>query len=147
VTTHPVSYQHEQNKWQIARGGAPIAAEKWPQRVQGCVGLVLKELADPLLLILRNEPKLEVMVRPEAFHSVWAYFPIRRGRPIPRQYKPRVATRLLLVISEKHFAEQSMRQSQRRLRYHFGQVLLYLSNPTARNDCPDAMRERRASCA
>ena len=122
-------------------------ANEWPQSVQDCVRLVLKELADPSLLILRNEPKLEVMVRPEAFHSVWAYFPIRRGRSIPRQYKPKAATRLLLVISEKHFAEQSMRQSERKLRDHFGQVLLYLSNPKARNDCPDAMREWRASCA
>lgn len=121
-------------------------ANEWPQRVQDCVRLVLKELADSSLLILRNEPKLEVMVRPEAFHSVWAYFPIRRATD-PRQYKPKAATRLLLVISEKHFTEQSMRQSERKLRDHFGQVLLYLSNPKARNDCPDALREWRASCA
>ena len=151
-------------------------ASKWPPRIQRCVRRVLNELCAQSILVLRREPRLEVMVRPEAEHSVWAYFPMHPELQTPRQatpkpssmadfrrvlraatdelyrrrlaaqkYKPKPATRVLLVLSEKHFAEQSIRKSEDQLRDHFGHVLLYLRDPKASNDCANAMRTWRAS--
>jgi hypothetical protein len=49
-------------------------AREWPRRIQRSVRRVLGELCAETLPILRNEPKLEVMVRSDAKHSVWANF-------------------------------------------------------------------------
>jgi len=113
--------------------------------VQACVRQVLGELDGSAQLILRREPKLEVMVLPESVHSVWAYFPIHRRRIIARQCKPKSATRVLLVLSEKGFHAQTLRRSMTELRDHIGHTLLYLRSPRARNHCIDAEREWRSS--
>jgi hypothetical protein len=68
--------------------------------VQACVRQVLEELDGTAQLSLRREPRLEVMVLPESGHSVWAYFPVHRGRTIARKCKPKSATRVLLVLSD-----------------------------------------------
>ncbi len=112
-------------------------------RVQGCVGLVLRELSGEALLALRD-PKLEIIVMPEADFSVWAYFPIHRRRTIAQRLRPKPATQVLLVLSETHFVKQALTRSKDELRDHFGHALLYLRNPKARNECADAEREWRA---
>jgi hypothetical protein len=113
--------------------------------VQACVRQVLEELDGTAQLSLRREPKLEVMVLPESGHSVWAYFPIHRRRTIARQCKPKSATRVLLVLSEKRFQAQPPKVSMTELRDHLGHVLLYLRSPMARNECVDAEREWRSA--
>jgi hypothetical protein len=114
------------------------------RRVQTCVRQVLRELDASAQLTLR-EPKLEVIVLPEALFSVWAYFPIHRRRRIAQQYKPKSATRVLLVLSEKGFHEQPLKRSIAELQDHLGHTLLYLRDPKARNDCVDAQREWRSA--
>jgi hypothetical protein len=149
---------------------------KASSRIQTCMRRVLRELLSESLVLLRNEPKLEVMVRREADHSVWAYFPMHprlqtpklpppkprttadliiaikeakyefyRRRLAAQKYQPKPATRVLLVLSEKHFEKQSLKLSASDLRHHFGHVLLYLRNQRARNECIDAEREWNSS--
>ena len=62
-----------------------------------------------------------------------------RRRVAAQTYRPKPATRVLLVFSE------SMKQSDDELRDHLGHALLYLRSPKAHNECSDAGREWRAS--
>jgi hypothetical protein len=104
-------------------------------------------LSPEALLSLKRAPKLEVMVLPEAGYSVWAYFPVHRRRGIAQELRPKPATRLLLVLSEKHFQEQPVKLSENHLRDHLGHMLLYLRSPKAPNECSDALREWRSNLA
>jgi hypothetical protein len=127
-----------------------LLMEKWrmgeaSRIVQACVRQVLGELDCSAQLTLRREPKLEVMVLPESDYSVWAYFPIHGRRRIARQCKPKSATRVLLVLSEKGFHAQTRKLSMTELRDHLGHILLYLRSPRARNECVDAAREWRSA--
>jgi len=123
-------------------------------------------------MLLRRNPKLEVIVRPNADHSVWAYFPMNprlrsakarvpkpgtegeligsirammddlyRRQMAAKKYRPKSATRVLLVLSESHFEKQVLKHSKGELRDHLGHTLLFLQNPQARNDCSDAGKE------
>lgn len=113
-----------------------------PRRVQTCLRKVLSELCGEGLLILRN-PKLEVMVAPEAFFSVWAYFPIHRRRLISQRLHPQPRTKVLLAINAARLDTQPVKQTEDELRDHFGHVLLYLERPKAHNGCVEALREWR----
>jgi hypothetical protein len=146
------------------------------RRIQTCVRQVLRELGPTAQLILRREPKLEVMIRPSARINVWAYFPMHgrlqspelripnagsatellsairaaedevyRRRLIFQEYKPKPATRVLLLFGEKAFEKEVPETSYENLRDHLGHTLLYLRNPKARNECVDAEREWRRS--
>jgi hypothetical protein len=117
------------------------------QRVQLCLAGVLRELNDLALFHLRTDPRCELMILPEAGHSVWAHFPIHRRRSVARLYGPRPETRVLLVLSERHFSEQSAEQSEDELRDHLGHTLLYLRDPKARNECEEAAAEWKAQTA
>jgi hypothetical protein len=55
--------------------------EEWrageqPRRLQSCVRTILNELTAEALLVLKD-PRLEVMILPDAPYSVWVYFPWR----------------------------------------------------------------------
>ena len=123
--------------------------EQASRKVQVSMDKVLSELSASAQLLLRKEPRLQVLVLPEADYSVWAYFPVHRRRWIAQKLGDRVKprTRALLVISEKHFEEQRLRQSENDLRDHLGHALLYLRRPKARNECVDAEREWKHNCA
>ena len=114
------------------------------RRMQTCLRRVLNELVDEALLTLKD-PKLEVMLLPEADFSVWAYFPIHGNRLIARRLRPKPQTRVLLVLSTAAFGKEPVEMLEDGLRDHFGHVLLYLRSPKARNECADAQREWRSS--
>ena len=118
---------------------------KQPQRIQEWVRRILEELETEALLILRREPRLEVQFRPEAGHSVWAYFPIYRRRLIAQHCKPKPSTQILLLFGVKRFEQEDPKFSDECLRDHLGHTLLYLRSPKAQNECADAMREWRRS--
>jgi hypothetical protein len=125
--------------------------EKHSRRIQTCMRRVLGELTPQTLLVLRREPRLQVVVHPEEGCSVWAYFPIHKNRFIVRhvihlgiQVRPTV--RVLLVISEARFYKQPLKLTRDQLRDHLGHVLLYLRSPKAQNDCRNAGKEWRRSC-
>jgi hypothetical protein len=113
------------------------------RRLQGCLRKVLRELVFSTLMILRREPKLEIVVDPEGSHSAWAYFPVYPRRLVAQRYKPKPATRVLLVLSEKHCEDQSTAQYEKDLRHHLGHTLLYLRSPKAPNGCAAADKEWR----
>jgi hypothetical protein len=75
------------------------------------------------------------------FHSVWAYFPIHRGRRLVQGLHPKPATRVLLVFNAAECDATPVKLLQGYLRDHLGHVLLYLRKPKARNECGDAYRE------
>jgi hypothetical protein len=65
-------------------------------RLHRCMCRVLKELDIPAQMILRREPKLQVVVHPKAPYSIWAYFPVHRARIIvPEQTS---SARVILLI-------------------------------------------------
>ena len=111
-------------------------------RLQTCVRKALRELCPEALLFLKD-PRFEVMVLPEADFSVWAYFPVHRGRLLAQKFKPKPRTRVLLVFSAADFEKEPEKQFKVHLRDHLGHVLLYLRDPKARNTCADAQREWR----
>jgi hypothetical protein len=117
---------------------------KQSRRMQTCVRRVLTELTSETLLTLKD-PKLQVMVLPEANFSVWAYFPIHRNRLIARRLRPKPQTRVLLVLSTAAFGKEPVKMLEDCLKDHFGHVLLYLRSPKARNECADAQGEWRRS--
>ena len=108
---------------------------------------VLVELSAGSQLALRKNPKLQVVVLPEAAYSVWAYFPIHQKRTIVRHFNIRLKHKagVLLVLSEKHVEEQSARKTNSELRHHLGHTLLYLRTPRRSNECEDAFREWQES--
>jgi hypothetical protein len=112
-------------------------------RIQTCVRKVLSEMEVSALLVLRREPRLEVIVRPDDALSVWAYFPIHCRRWIARQLHPKAQTRVLLVFSLPKCEKTPAKVLQDQIRDHLGHVLLYLRDPKARNECRDAMKEWR----
>ena len=108
-------------------------------RIRGVLG----ELCTSAHLLLRAT-SLQVVIRPEAAFSVWAYFPAHKLRAIVRRlaedgFSLRADTRVLLVISEKLSDEDA-----EYMRDHIGHVLLYLQRPRAKNDCEAASREWNA---
>jgi hypothetical protein len=115
-----------------------------PQNFQACVRKILNELTVEALLCLKN-PRLEVQVRPESDYSVWAYFPINQRRLIARELHPQSETRVLLVFSLGHFQRDRRKFFEDCIRDALGDVLLYLREPKARNECSDAMKEWRRS--
>jgi hypothetical protein len=115
-------------------------------RLRNCMRRVLGELHISTLIALRREPKLEVIVAPDGY-SVWAYFPIHRGRLISRELHPKPETKVLLVFGVATLEKEPVRQFEAEIRDHLGHVLLYLRSPKAKNDCPDAMKEWRRSIA
>lgn len=144
----PRSVRSKSGHDEVADSYVDLLMQEWrmgeaSHLIQTCMRQVLRELDVEARLRLRNEPKLEVMVLPNAAYSVWPYFPIHRRRVIARQYGPKPATRVLVVLSEKLFHEQSLKLSMAELRDHLGHTLLYLRSPTARNECVDAGREWR----
>ena len=83
--------------------------------------------------------------------SVWAYFPMHRNRQfttsatrISEVIDVRDTTRVLLVFSEQYISRQPRSKTIAELRCHLGHTFLYLRQPRAQNDCPDAMREWRS---
>lgn len=106
---------------------------------------VLGELSPSAQMILRRNPKLQVVAVSETGFSVWAYFPVHRKRQIVRdlriELKP--TARVLLVICEKLIEQQSARLTDAELRDHLGHALLYLRSPKSQNECADAAREWR----
>lgn len=115
-----------------------------PERLQSCVRRVLNELHLQALLLLKD-PRLEVMVVPEYVHSVWSYFPIHRRRIVARDLQPKPETRVLLLFSLTQFEKETEKFFETCLRDHLGHALLYLHDPKAPNECPDAMREWKRS--
>jgi hypothetical protein len=108
---------------------------------------VLGEMVAEAQLTLRKNPKLQVVVLPEAAYSVWAYFPIHQKRTVIRHFNIRLKhrARVLLVLSEKHVEEQSARKTNTKLRHHLGHTLLYLRSPRRSNECEDADKEWQES--
>jgi hypothetical protein len=121
--------------------------EKHSQKLHGCVRRVLGELSAGVQLVLRKNPRLQVVVLPEAAFSVWAYFPVHRRRTVVRQLAIRLkpTARVLLVMSEKHVKKQSVRKTNAELRDHFGHVLVYLQSSRRPNECEDAWKEWQKS--
>jgi hypothetical protein len=121
--------------------------EKCSPRLQACMRRVLGELSPGAQLRLRKNPKLQIVVLSEADRSVWAYFPIHPKRTVIRHLdiKLKRGAAVLLVLSEKHFQEQSVRITNAELRDHLGHALLYLRSPRKRNECEDALREWQES--
>jgi hypothetical protein len=74
-------------------------------------------------------------------HSVWAYFPVHRGRYIARPFPPKPETRVLLIFGAPAVSEEPVKLFEGRLRHHLGHVLRYLWTPQAPNECADADRE------
>ena len=68
-------------------------------------------------------------------------------RSIAQRLRPRRQTRVLMVFSRAGFESEPARVLKAHLRDHLGHVLLYLRNPKARNECPDAQREWERSTA
>jgi hypothetical protein len=126
---------------------AEWGVEKRSPKVLACMRRVLAELSGEAQLTLRKNPKLQVLVLPEAAFSVWAYFPVHRRRTVVSQLAVQLnpTARVLLVISEKHLEQQSVRKTNAELRDHLGHVLLYLRSPKKQNDCDDALREWQES--
>lgn len=114
------------------------------RRIQTAVRRILNELGAEAHLNLRD-PKLEVAVLAESAHSVWAYFPIHRNRLIAQKVRPKPQTRVLLVFSTAGSEEAPADFFEDCLRDHLGHTLLYLRDPKAHNECPDAQREWRMS--
>lgn len=145
---------------------------KRSRRLHDCLRRVLRELHPQALMVLRREPKVEVICGSAADYAVWAYFPmhpalqiakqrrpksgsmaelvsalragvsdIYKRRLIASQYRPKPATRVLLVLSEKHFEKQPLGRSKDELRDHLGHTLLFLRSPRAPNECSDAQRK------
>jgi hypothetical protein len=110
---------------------------------QARVRLVLRELVAGCQLILRREPRLEVMVLPDSRDSVWAYFPIHRRRRIARELQAKPETRVLLLFDAKKFTQEHAAEDY--LRDHLGHTLLFLRSPKAWNDCDAAWKEWLAS--
>jgi hypothetical protein len=121
--------------------------DKHSPKVQTCMRRILSELIAESQLILRLNPKLQVVVLPEAAYSVWAYFPIHQKRTIVRHFNIRLKHKagVLLLLSEKHIQEQSARKTNTELRHHLGHTLLYLRSPRRPNECQDADREWQES--
>ncbi len=117
----------------------------WRSRsVRTCMSSVLAELSSEALLVLRRNPRLEVVRSlDKTDYSIWAYFPIHSRRHVARQYKPRQETQVLIVINESLLKGQPLEQSKAQLRDHLGHTMLYLRSPRASNECADAMREWR----
>jgi hypothetical protein len=114
---------------------------------QARVRTVLLELVASCQLVLRREPRLEVMVVESrtvglANLGVQAYYyTVAQEQNVVLQPKPE--TEVLLVFSEE-FEKQAAALAEDELRHHIGHTLRYLSNPQARNDCRDAEAEWRA---
>ncbi len=125
-------------EWGIGGYSAPI------QRV---MRIVLSELHTEKALFLRNEPRLEIAVLPEAPFAVWAYFPIHRRRRLPEGCNPKPQTRVLIVLSAAAFDTETAESLADLLRHHIGHVLLYLESPKAPNECADADRTWKESVA
>jgi hypothetical protein len=117
--------------------------ENCSPRLQACMRRVLGELGIEAQITLRNNPKLQVIVLPEAVHNVWACFPAHRKRWVVRHFKIKLkpTARVLLLVGENRIEQQSARMNNINLRDHLGHVLLYLRFPKARNECTDALRE------
>jgi hypothetical protein len=64
--------------------------EKSSHGVQACMRRVLGELSAESQVFLRKNPKLQVVVLPEANFSAWAYFPIHRKRAVVRNFNIRL---------------------------------------------------------
>ena len=119
----------------------------YSEKLRRCVRRVLAELCAGSQLVLRRNPKLQVVILPEATFSVWAYFPVHRNRHVVRGYQIKLigTARVLLVISLKDVEQQPLKKTAVELRHHLGHALLYLRSPRARNECSDAEKEWRQS--
>lgn len=109
-----------------------------PRRLQSPVRRVLNELCGERLLDLKD-PRLEVVVTPDAGFGVWAYFPIHRRRLISRELTLKPTTRVLLLLRSTF--NEPVKTFEDELRDHFGHTLLYLRSPKAWNDCTTAWEE------
>lgn len=116
-----------------------------PGKLQRCMRKVLGELSCEAQLRLKSEPRLQVAVKKDAPLSIWAYFPVHRARLIVSGQKPEA--RVLLLISRSMVESQTMKLTCDQLRDHLGHALLYLRSPRAPNECANAAREWRKSCA
>jgi hypothetical protein len=105
---------------------------------------VLGEVKPDALLAL-NDTRLQVIAQQDAYHSVWAYFPMHRKRRIARELKPRDSTRVLLVFGIDKIKQAGVGETADYLRDHIGHCLLYLRSPKAENICANAMAEWHAS--
>src|SRR5438046_337919 len=96
-------------------------------KVQGSVRKVLSELSAGAQQRLRKT-KLQIIAAPSADKGVWAYFPVYGRRRVAHKvrHKLRSTTRVLLVVSERHFEEPWRERSEGELRERLGHVLLYL---------------------
>lgn len=140
----------EMNTWTASTVYADLLLREWEipvgSRTEDCLRSVLEELQPSAQMLLRNEPKLQVLVHPKAGVSVWAYFPAHQRRSIVRSLGIQLTptARVLLLIRVQN--DESDSQFMDHLRDHLGHVLLYLRSPRARNECDDAGREWRDSC-
>jgi hypothetical protein len=137
-----------------------------PRRAQSCVRRVLNELSAEALLRLKDQ-RLQVLVSPTTFYDTWAYFPMHSKNHFSGSQECRLImeplalpkTRVLLVLGT-NFTRKAMLAAtvvlppdtttsssdfEGYLRHHLGHVLLYLRDPEAQNDCPDARKEWRRS--
>jgi len=136
-----------------ARPYADLLVEEWSvssRRLQSCLRRVFRELDCETLLFLRKNPRLQIAMSSGRYdYSVRAYFPMHRRRCIVRslgiELKPE--TRILLVFNEARIDGQPPKQTEAELRDHLGHTLLYLRNPKAPNDCPDASKEWDQCCS
>jgi hypothetical protein len=128
------------SRWRLIRSPA----------VATCVRRVLGEMVAAALLDLRDE-RLQVILWDEPYGmDAWAYFPIHRRRLIARhpavQRVLKPTTRILFTLRKRAFGTMPARKMDAMLRDQFGHILLYLKNPHAPNDCPEAMKQWRRSC-
>lgn len=126
-------------------------AAKWPPRVRRYMRQVLGELGAEAQMILRAEPKVQVVVHlGSADFDCWASFPMHKNRT---EFKAlmdcgiyvRPDCRVLFTITDGKPSCPPL-EPLWLLRDHLGHTLLYLRSPKANNDCKDAMREWYESC-
>jgi hypothetical protein len=128
---------------------ADLLIREWqiPEQLHNLVHRVLCEMDAETLLTLRNEPRLEVMVRPDAPFAVWPYFPVTDQRKKWSGHSRFIIKKLGLEVKPETQAlllfSDHMPVTEDQLRDDLGHMLLYLRDPKAPNECADAQREWR----
>lgn len=119
-----------------------LGVQTSPRKLTTCFRTVLQELPGGGLLLLRDS-RLQIAVLPYFLDDkvAHAYFPVHRRRRISKLVDVRSTTRVLLAISASAAESLPSRDTEEALRHQIGHVLLYLRQPRASNECPDANRE------
>ncbi len=114
---------------------------------------VLNQIPAETLLTLRREPRLQVEAVLRTPETMWAYFPIRAGQVGDEHLNIqldllvqaskltlRAKAEILLLLRTKMGRGENDPDVMGDMAHHFGHLSLYLRNPKAKNNCPDATR-------